>query len=593
MIANIPKTLREYKQWVLWRDEDGRKVPYQVNGFRASSVDPAHWAAFQTVADAYQKRADHYSGIGFVFTNSDSLVGIDIDDCITNGKVTKHIHNALCELGTYAEMSPSGTGIKIWVSVPGFSINGRKFENGLEIYSHSRYFTVTGLRLRGMAKEPATIDKDILLDWAETNFGIILEQDPQREAPALQTVVLDESTAPKINEPDWLKAYPVEERLERALRYLDHSDPAIEGQGGDKKTFTLSCTLIRGFALPPAQAWQALHEYNKRCLPPWTERELANKLKRAYQATRPSWGELLAKPRMVVTPELLQREPVAVPLGSILNAAKNETDDKTGFFTTGITALDEAVGGGFKAGELVLFGGRPGHGKSVFGIQVAWEAAKQDKRVLYISEEMAAIAIARRLLQRANQIGIDDEQLRNISDKILVAESCGTLTRACTMIESVENISLVVVDYAQLLATQRAESRYAEASAVSLAMRQIATRLRLPIVLLVQLNRGAEGAEEYRMGHIRDSGQFEQDADMILFGKLLRTKTTSNYKITVAKNRHRPIKSNLVTCNFIPDGQLFVDCSGPQGSTLLDSRSLAFTPTEVVYDGEEPDLCDF
>lgn len=69
---NIPKELREYPNWVLWKLQqvNGRKtkVPYQVNGKTASSTNPNTWTSFDNVLQEYNK--GQYSGIGFVFTNT-------------------------------------------------------------------------------------------------------------------------------------------------------------------------------------------------------------------------------------------------------------------------------------------------------------------------------------------------------------------------------------------------------------------------------------------------------------------------------------------------------------------------------------------
>lgn len=79
---NIPDELKALRQWVLWRKEDigaskPTKIPYQVNGHKASVVVPQNWSAFDDVCEVF--KSGHYSGIGFVFTVNDPFVFVDLD----------------------------------------------------------------------------------------------------------------------------------------------------------------------------------------------------------------------------------------------------------------------------------------------------------------------------------------------------------------------------------------------------------------------------------------------------------------------------------------------------------------------------------
>jgi len=80
---------------------------------------------------------------------------------------------------------------------------------------------------------------------------------------------------------------------ERARLYLATVPPAIAGQHGDVHTFRVCCRLVRGFALSDADALQLLVEWNARCNPPWSERELADKLRHARRYGREPIGGLL------------------------------------------------------------------------------------------------------------------------------------------------------------------------------------------------------------------------------------------------------------------------------------------------------------
>ena len=69
--------------------------------------------------------------------------------------------------------------------------------------------------------------------------------------------------------------------LERARAYVAKVPPAIEGQGGDLHTFQLAAKLVRGFALSDADAFDLLRVWNQGCQPPWTDRELEEKIRGA------------------------------------------------------------------------------------------------------------------------------------------------------------------------------------------------------------------------------------------------------------------------------------------------------------------------
>lgn len=74
---------------------------------------------------------------------------------------------------------------------------------------------------------------------------------------------------------------PTPDLLECARRYVAKIPPAVSGQGGHNATFTVACSLVKGFDLSIADARGLLAEWNATCAPPWSERELEHKLKQA------------------------------------------------------------------------------------------------------------------------------------------------------------------------------------------------------------------------------------------------------------------------------------------------------------------------
>jgi hypothetical protein len=83
------------------------------------------------------------------------------------------------------------------------------------------------------------------------------------------------------------------DRLHRARRFLARTPAAVVGQHGDLRTFWICCRLVRGFALSDDEAVQVLREWNTRCAPPWSDRELFEKVRNARRYGREPFGGLL------------------------------------------------------------------------------------------------------------------------------------------------------------------------------------------------------------------------------------------------------------------------------------------------------------
>jgi primase-polymerase (primpol)-like protein len=145
--ADIPDALSKFEQWVGWRPEerDGNqtKIPIDPStGQYASATDPETWGAFDEAADVVE-RGDAV-GVGFVFTDEDPFVGIDLDDCRDpeSGEPEQWAAEIIETLTSYTEVSPSGTGYHVLVR--GTLPEGRNRHGDVELYETARYFTITG-----------------------------------------------------------------------------------------------------------------------------------------------------------------------------------------------------------------------------------------------------------------------------------------------------------------------------------------------------------------------------------------------------------------------------------------------------------------
>jgi len=169
--SSIPLALRERPQWVLWRIENRggtpTKIPYSTDGPPARSNDPSTWAPFDVVLDVFERGGTTYSGIGYVFSESDEFCGIDLDGCRDpeTNEWSDWARAIITDLDSYTELSPSGSGAKIFIRgkcplasgkntrLPGVASRGGK-QPGIEVYDKLRYFAVTGRRLKGAQPEP-------------------------------------------------------------------------------------------------------------------------------------------------------------------------------------------------------------------------------------------------------------------------------------------------------------------------------------------------------------------------------------------------------------------------------------------------------
>jgi len=240
--------------------------------------------------------------------------------------------------------------------------------------------------------------------------------------------------------------------------------------------------------------------------------------------------------------------------------------------TTGFDKFDRYTTG-FHGGELIVPAGRPGMGKTSFGLSVALNAVKQAP-VVFFSLEMSKEQIAQRLLARKANVnllavrsgsGLQKYQfdalvtaMGDLADCSLFIDDSETLTPSQVKfrvrqlsVRSKTPVGLVVIDYLQLMASgYKYESREREISSISRQMKQIAKSLSVPVVLLSQLNRENEKRADKRpvLADLRESGAIEQDADLVA-GLYLPFKYTNNdadqekAELLILKQRNGPIGS--------------------------------------------------
>ena len=197
MIAHdtIPRELLDSSRAVLWNYVEvpdrpkPTKVPYQVRRpeTKAAVDDAATWGEMrEAILAAADGKAD---GVGIVL--GEGLVGVDLDgDCRDpqTGMLTDDAQRIVAELGSYTEVSPSGTGVHILLR--GTLPPGRRRIGSIEMYSEGRYFTVTG---RHVAGTPRTIEeRPEALARLHARIFPTVEREPVAPRPA-PDVTLDDA----------------------------------------------------------------------------------------------------------------------------------------------------------------------------------------------------------------------------------------------------------------------------------------------------------------------------------------------------------------------------------------------------------------
>jgi replicative DNA helicase len=212
---------------------------------------------------------------------------------------------------------------------------------------------------------------------------------------------------------------------------------------------------------------------------------------------------------------------------------------------THYTLLDKMTSG-FQPSDLVVIAARPSMGKTALAMNIAENAAVQDRKVVGVfSLEMSKEALLMRML--ASHSRVDSHRLRTgfitREDKDKLTFATESLMQAKLYIDDTPGISvtemrskarrlkqqegldLIIVDYLQLMSAvpiggKRFENRTQEVSAISRGLKAVAKELRVPVVALSQLSRAPEsrgGDHRPQLSDLRESGSIEQDADVVAF----------------------------------------------------------------------------
>lgn len=205
---------------------------------------------------------------------------------------------------------------------------------------------------------------------------------------------------------------------------------------------------------------------------------------------------------------------------------------------SGMYSVD-AVTGGWQEGQMVIVGARPGVGKTAFAVTIAVNAANMGHKVGVISLEMPETQIGGRIAA----IYSDEEFWRIYRGKYTsqaheemiynkMAELSGLPIRISTKtnvtathirakaekLKRQQGVDLLIIDYLQLIEGEgkASEQREREIAKMSRNIKLMAMELKIPVIVLCQLNREAAKNDRPKMENLRESGSLEQDADIVI-----------------------------------------------------------------------------
>jgi replicative DNA helicase len=227
--------------------------------------------------------------------------------------------------------------------------------------------------------------------------------------------------------------------------------------------------------------------------------------------------------------------------------------------------LNEIIAG-FRPGALYIIGARPGVGKTIVGMQIAWELSRSGP-VSFHSLEMGKSELYNRIISSEAEVYIGNIEKGTLRDhdwlkiakvrteiqshKLAIHDKSGqNLLQIRALANSVKGngeLKAIVIDYLGLIQdTEKGRKRYEMITDISIGLKNLARDLNVPVIALAQLNRAAEQRRDSEpdMADLRDSGGIEQDADAVILLHRVRVAEDqydwqkSQMIMKVAKNRH-------------------------------------------------------
>lgn len=275
---------------------------------------------------------------------------------------------------------------------------------------------------------------------------------------------------------------------------------------------------------------------------------------------------------------------------------RGERGRDTAGLATGFVDFDRMTGG-LDPGQLAVVAARPAVGKTIFGCNVANHVASQGGSALFFTLEMTSREIGMRILSARTRVSVhemktgtrdtghwdrfSDQLAASGAERLFIddrpAIGVPYIRAKARTIQRKNGLDLIVVDYLQLMRGQ-GENRTQEIGSISRGLKALAKELRVPIIALAQLNRGVESRHDKRpmMSDLRDSGEVEQDADIVVM--LHREELYSDNpqwigyaELLIRKNRNGP--TGDLALGYFPEQMKFANYTGPNVRRLAEQAA--------------------
>lgn len=256
-----------------------------------------------------------------------------------------------------------------------------------------------------------------------------------------------------------------------------------------------------------------------------------------------------------------QVKPMSKVIGKVLDELQIRIDNDNHLegLPTGWRYLDKYIGG-WNKGNLVVIGARPGMGKTALGLNFCIEGSKYGK-YLFVSIEMSDEELAKRQISYFSNVenykirnaSITKKEIEGISAMLYSQDSdfdvidskdnnVFNIISTCKLVKAKKGLDVVVVDYLQKLDANERDTRK-NVSVISTALKNFARESGVTVIALAQLNR--DGKEDRpQLTDLKESGQIEQDADVVLFPYRpsyyldVKPEIEMDCELIIGKNRH-------------------------------------------------------
>lgn len=267
----------------------------------------------------------------------------------------------------------------------------------------------------------------------------------------------------------------------------------------------------------------------------------------------------------------------------ITSMKRLEHQSESDLIKTGMRPLDLMLGG-MQRGELWVIAGRPSMGKSALSANCALGIAGLGNLVLYVSVEGTNHSLMCRLWSIKSGIALSKIRTGNLNamertnlisgaeqfselDTLYLSDTETRWDKIKANIQLLKlkepRLSVVFIDYIGLISGNNPSDRRQELEYMSADAKRMAASLKIVMVLLIQLNRQPELRTDHRpkLSDLRESGAFEQDADIVLMlyrpGYYKQDEKDTTAELAVSKNRDGP--TGVMELGFVPECVLFTE----------------------------------